>query len=173
MRAFRLDETARLDCRLLRDGACTLICDLELFDRRQRELEALGYRVHVLDASDADALVAGFATALRFEHNYGYTPTKLNMDALTDAFRDLSFDDAEGHVLALRRFDLAVVRNADRAKLLVEVIEKASRDWLVFGGRLIALLQSQDPKLAVARLDEEELDAVQRRVSDAAEVSAS
>ena len=84
---------------------------------------------------------------LKFKEQFGYDEWTGNLDALNDAFRCLDTDPETGLVLCFLRYDLLKAENPQLADGVLDMIERNSRDHLLFGRRLLALVQSDDPRI--------------------------
>lgn len=150
MATFRDDpaDFQRLDFALLQNGPVALYCSAHVLAEDVAWLARDGYAIDVLDASawrtPADAH-DDLARTLAFPGYYGR-----NLAALNDCLGDLPVPDGSGRAVVARRFDVAVSRLGAFAQEFVDVFATASRRQLLFGRRLVALLQSDDPRLALA-----------------------
>jgi len=147
MTPFSENDTDRLDWKLLQDGAVTLYWRREIFDRDTTWLSDYGYRVHVIDCTDADGFRHEITRVLRFKENYGYEPWTGNLNALNDAFRDLDFNAVAGVAFAFARYDNLVEADPDTSQAILDIVESSSRDHLLMGHRLLALVQTDNPRL--------------------------
>lgn len=103
------------------------------------------YKIDRLDCSgwhDTETAHTALAEALGFPDYYGR-----NLDALNDCMRDLEVPDDSGRVIVLERFDVPAGAISDFAYVVLDIIASIARDKLLFGRRLLALVQSNDPKL--------------------------
>jgi hypothetical protein len=148
MAIFR-DEPDRwqdLDFRLLRTGAVTLYYDRRVLDEDVAWLAARGYQLDVLDGScwlTEGAAHASLASVLQFPDYYG-----CNLNAFNDCLRDLDIPFAGGRVLVLDHYDVPAVAIRPFAAALLDMIATTARHELLFGRRLLALVRSDDPRLA-------------------------
>lgn len=146
MGTFRGEDYQRLDWALLQNGAVTLYYRIELLDDDIDWLVRHGYRVHQFDCSDwrgEDAFHDAVSSALGFPDYYGR-----NVAALNDCLSDLDIPEETGCALVFRRFDKFAAIDPDFAQWVLEVIQQNSRRLSLWGKRLLALLQSDDPRLA-------------------------
>jgi hypothetical protein len=137
----------RLDWTLLQNGAISLDWQRSLFDRDVQWLEDHKYVINLIDCSDIDGFRSRMTCVLRFKENYGYEPWGGNLDALNDAFGDLDFDAAEGIAFCFTRIDLLAAGDPDLVQTVLDLIESHSSNYLLFGCRLLALVQSDDGKI--------------------------
>lgn len=149
MSAFRDGERDRLDFQLLQVSPVALYFKREVLEEDLRWLAANHYAIDRLDASSwltkEDALDA-LAAQLAFPDYFGR-----NLDALNDCLRDLDVPDAGGRCVVFERYDAAVkTLGAELAWQLLDIFAGQARAHLLFGKRLLVLLQSDDPQLAFA-----------------------
>ena len=85
--------------------------------------------------------------ALGFSKNFGYEPWTGNLNALNDAFGCLDFDSHAGIVFAFNRIDLLAATDRDWAQGVLNLIECHSRQYMLFGDRLLGLAQSDDAEI--------------------------
>ena len=70
-----------------------------------------------------------------------------NLDALNDCLSDLEIPEDSGWVLVLRRYDHFSERNPEVAWTVLDIVQRNSHIFLLFGRRLLALIQSNDPQI--------------------------
>lgn len=144
---MRMDERD-LDITLLRDGPVALYFKREKFEAAVGWFDAHGYAVKRLECATWDseeAMHAALARALDFPDYYGG-----NWNALNDCLGDLEEPLTSGLLVAFDRFDAFAQRLPVPAHTLLDLLAQHSRRELVFGGKLIALAQSDDPQLALS-----------------------
>ncbi|MCE9580349.1 MAG: hypothetical protein K8W52_44940 [Deltaproteobacteria bacterium] len=151
MAAFTDDDRGALDFELLRDGATTLYRRRTRFEAAIDALAALGYVVHRIDAATREEFERGMTRALDFEGQFGYAPWTGSLDALVDAFRGVAFA-GRGVVFAFLRLDALHAVEPALARGTLDILEGASRDYLLYGLRLIGLVQTDDPDLDLGAL---------------------
>lgn len=150
MAAFRDDpaDLNRLDYRLLLNGAVHLYHRPEVLAEDLAWFRAHAYEVYSCDCSrwqsEAD-LHDDIARTLAFFDGYGR-----NLDALNDSLGDLAVPDDGGVVFHLAHFDCFAAQYPRVAWALLDIIADNSRRFLLRGRRLLALVQSDDPRLEVA-----------------------
>jgi hypothetical protein len=150
MATFTEDDQNRLDWRLLRDGAVTLYFRRSFFDQDAAWLKDNGYAVHVIDCTESSRFDWEMTRAFKFKENFGYEPWTGNLDALNDAFRCLDFDSLTGIALCFVRFDALFAKDSRLANGVLDVVECRSRENLLVGNRLLALVQSNEPFIQIA-----------------------
>lgn len=147
--AFDLDAdtTHPTDFLLLRNGGLALYRQQTTLDEEQRALIALGYAITRLYASgwDESGLHDSFATDLGFPEYYGR-----NLDALADCLYDVAHGDygwstdATGLAVRLDGFGTFAGREPDLVEATASVMARATNAALLFGHRLLWLLQVDD-----------------------------
>jgi hypothetical protein len=117
------------------------------------QLKELGYDIVSVDASGwhiQGALHSDIAAALDFPEYYGR-----NLNALRDCLRDVAEcsygarEDAAGLVLTISRFDVLATHDLGAAEGVLDAFTDAARTALLFGHRMLLLLQSDDPELEI------------------------
>jgi hypothetical protein len=137
--------------RLLTNTSVTLFWRRQLLDETIGWLVDQRYQVVVVDASGWSSesdLHREMATALSFPEYYGR-----NLDALNDCMRDVVAHeygwapDATGLVLAFTRYDGFATACPRSAQAVLDIMASHSRSAALVGGRLICLVQSNDPQI--------------------------
>jgi hypothetical protein len=145
MPPFRPDEFGRIDYQLMQNSPVALYHSPAILGEHAAELEALGYRCPALEARGWDTeerLHDDFARVLDFPDYYGR-----NLDALNDCLWDLPYDGRTGIGLVITGYDTFAARFPRVAWDVLDIIGHNSRDALLVGNRLLALVQSDDPRL--------------------------
>lgn len=158
MASFDPDDDVHQDpaYRLLMNTPVTLFWRHEVLASAIEQLTSRGYQIVTLDASswltDAD-LHQSVATALGFPGYYGR-----NFDALDDCLGDVAerrygwLPGACGLVLVLTGYDKFSRTSPRTAQILLDTVASQSRSASLFGGRLICLVQSDDPAISFSPL---------------------
>jgi RNAse (barnase) inhibitor barstar len=140
------DETVRLDYRILQNGAVCLYFRPHILQEDIDWLRQQTYDVHELDCarwtSEAEFHTA-VSESLSFPDWYGR-----NLHAFNDSLSDIVVPDEGGTALVFQRFDLFAARDPTAAWHILDIIEVNSRRFSLFGKRLIALVQSDDPAIS-------------------------
>jgi RNAse (barnase) inhibitor barstar len=147
--AERLDPQ-RLDMRLLQNGAIALYHKNPVLSEDAAWFESAGYTSYVLDAARwiTPADFHGEAKrVLGFPDYYAG-----NLAAWIDCLGDLAIPDDGGVVIQLRHFDAFARAQPQLAQTILDSIESTSRKALIFGRRLLALVQSDDPRVRFERV---------------------
>lgn len=143
--AFHLDEelTHPLDFLLLQNGPVVLVGDDP--EPLLGGLARLGYDIVEFDAgswSGTEEMHQDVAARLNFPDYYGH-----NLAALRDCLRDVATGEygwspaATGLAVSLRHFDALQGRRADTAHALLDAATSNARYGMLFGHRLLWLLE--------------------------------
>ena len=138
------EQYNRLDWCLLQNGSVTLYLRPEFLAEDAAWLEAQGYRVDAFDCSawTSERLMhEALSEGLDFPNYYGR-----NLDAFNDCLGRLEVPEESGRVLIFRRYDLFAARFPRVAWPVLDILECQSRFLLLFGRRLLTLVQSDDPE---------------------------
>lgn len=146
MAVFRDEDLDRLDWRLLQNGAIVLYFRRAVLAEDSAWLRDRGYDVRTLDCaawqSESD-FHRQVAAALDFPGYYGH-----NLDAFNDCLGDVRVPDEGGVAIAFLRYDHFVAAGGGAAQAVLDIIASNARRHLLFGRRLLALVQSDDPRTA-------------------------
>lgn len=93
-----------------------------------------------------------FSEILQWEEQFGYGPWTGNLDAFEDGMRDFPTDENAKAALILLGFDHHVKRDERAAIALLDILEVQSRNCLLRGTRLLALIQTEDPNFFTPEL---------------------
>ena len=140
----------RLDVRLLQNGAIALYHKHSVLASDLAWLQQAGYRVHTLDAAPWKTSADFHREAKRvlgLPEYYG-----ANLAAWIDCLGDLEVPVDGGIALELRHFDAFARVEPRFAHTILDSIESTSRRFLVTGQRLLALVQSDDPRIRFERV---------------------
>jgi hypothetical protein len=147
----RETDTDRADWPLLQNGAINLFWKQELFEEARRALEGLNYEILMVDCrSGWQTFQDQISTALKWREQFGYAPWNGNLDAFNDGLRDFPFGPSKQSALALRGFHVLVEEARDRADTVLDMLEYAARDHLLWSNVLIVLVQTDDPRYQCA-----------------------
>jgi RNAse (barnase) inhibitor barstar len=140
----------RLDVQLLQSSAVTLYHKQSVLAQDLSWLQQAGYRAYNLDAaawkSPADFHVAAKRELALPDHYTG------NLASWIDCLGDLDVPRDGGVVLQVRHFDVFARVEPRFAHTLLDSIESASRRFLLMERRLLALVQSDDPRIRFERI---------------------
>jgi hypothetical protein len=147
---FHPGDRDRLDFRLLESGAVALYHKKPVLETHLAWLKQEGWRVYGFDCSrweGAESMHADFKRVLAFPEHY-----RASLASLVDALAELEVPSPGGAALQLVRYDLFAARDRSLAQTLLDVIETTSRTFLLTGRKLLALAQSDDPRLTFERV---------------------
>lgn len=139
-------ELGRLDWQLLQNGPVTLYLRRAVLDPDVAWLGEHAYTVVEFDCfawADDEDMHEALAETLSFPAYYGK-----NLDALNDCLTDLHVPAESGLVLVFLRFDAFASRQRKVAQALLDILANGARRSLLFGRRLLVLVQSDDPRIA-------------------------
>lgn len=140
-----------LDFRLMQNTVVNLFFDADVLSGVTDWLADHGYKIVSVDTAawrDEDDIHDDLAAALDFPDYYGR-----NFNALRDCLSDVATGDygsdlaATGFVLVLRRYDRFARREPRIAHYLLETFAREARYGLLFGHRMMCLVQSDDDYL--------------------------
>jgi RNAse (barnase) inhibitor barstar len=155
MAIFTSDEAneQHRDCAILRDGGVALYWRPEALKTDLNWLESNGYNIIEFDASrwnSAEQMHDSLRSALSFPYYYGR-----NLDALDECMcDDVAVPDTGGVALVFNHYDhfASLDRAGDPnekplAESVLRILARAVRYHMLFGRRLLILLQSDDPRI--------------------------
>ena len=148
MTAFGTDENEwqRLDLRLLQNSPVALYFRSEILSEDTAWLRNEGYLIDEFDCTkwhtESD-FHNDAAARLAFPDYYGH-----NLNAFNDCITDLDVPNDGGRAIVFRRFDLFAQREPHVAQDILDIMTSASWHSLLFGRRLLTLVQSDDPRIA-------------------------
>lgn len=140
----------RIDWRLLQNGSISLHYRPEVLVGNAEWLAAHGYQLDEFDCTRWDSvetMIRELSDNLNLEECYS-----LNLDALNDGLSEMEIPEESGRVLIFRRYDYFAAKFPKQAWDLLDIIETEARMLLLFGRRLITLLQSDDPRIDFERV---------------------
>ena len=140
----------RLDVRLLQSGAIALYHKHAVLAHDVAWFQQAGYRVYTLDAARWSSSSDFHDDAKRELALPDYYAG--NLAAWIDCLGDLEIPDEGGVAIQIRHFDAFARLEAQFAHTILDSIESASRRFLIFGRRLVALVQSDDPRIRFERV---------------------
>jgi len=139
------DEWQRLDFKILREGSICLYFQNSVLEESISWFERNGYELDEFETSKwetEELMHEDFAATLSFPDYYGK-----NLDALNDCMSDVEIPFDSGRVMVFRGYDTFNSRFSDTAQTFLEIFDEASRSRMVFGERLVGLVQSNDPMI--------------------------
>jgi hypothetical protein len=153
--AFHLDDETRhpADLQLMQNGHVLLFRRAGVLRSTVESLQLLGYRVVELDAASwrtTSDMHLDVAAQLGFPSYYGR-----NMHALNDCLRDVATYEYTaqpadaGFALVLTGFGTYAKAEPEDAQVVADIFASAARRGLLFGHRMLFLLQVEDPSFAL------------------------
>jgi Barstar (barnase inhibitor) len=135
---------------LMHNGPVNLFQSEDVLNDCIKDLEELKYSVHVVETIDLSVpkLIRALASTLDFPD---FFTGNGSLDAFNDCMKDVihgeygwnSIDDA-GLVIVLRHFDNFTNSNPQKAQMLIDILADCSRSAMLWGNRVIILLQVED-----------------------------
>ena len=150
MATFSQGDFERPDIRLLQNSFVTLYFRPQSLVEEIALLKELGYEVAQFDASlwkSENDFYDAISQGLKFPNYFGR-----NLNALNDCLHDIEISNEAGLVVSISNFDLFNAKFRDFASAILDIIATNGRLHLLFGKRLICLVQSGDPKISFAEL---------------------
>lgn len=158
MAAFRASDENTFDYTVIRDGGVTIYLNLHYLEEDLQWLRERNYRIHKLDCADwisENAMHESMKSKLAFPDYYG-----MNFDALNDVINDINVPNDGGTALVLLSFDQYADGPAtslsgsgiDQANILLNVLSRASHNFLLTGRRLLTMVQSNNLTMHYERL---------------------
>ena len=152
------DDWQRLDWNILRDGGIQLYWRREYLIEDEKWLADHDYDVYEFSCEtwlSQETMFSDFARILCLPEWFGR-----NFDALDDCIADLPLSESRGAVMVLTGFEVYAAgcgsvpmqRVRTEAECILDIIARASHFHLLNGKRLIALVQTNDPKLRFGAL---------------------
>lgn len=143
-------EVERVDWKLLEHGAVTLYHKGSVLSADLAWLRQHGYVISEMEAvswrEPAD-FHAEARRALAFPSYYAN-----NLASWVDCLAELAVPDDGGMAIVFRRFDGFAKAQPQLAQTILDSIESTSRRFLLTGRRLMALVQSDDPRIRFERV---------------------
>jgi RNAse (barnase) inhibitor barstar len=143
-------EVERLDWKLLERGAVALYYKGAVLSQDLAWLRREQYVVHELDAatwSEPAHFHDAVRSALGFPAYYGR-----NLASWIDCVAELPVPDDGGMALVFRHYDAFAKAQPQLAQTVLDSLETTSRRFLLTGRRLLALVQSDDPRIRFERV---------------------
>ncbi len=135
----------RPDWPLLEWGAVNLFWKPAVLLAVQEQLQGIGYKIDRVTCRDGEsAFREQISDALNWSGQFGYRPWTGNLNALTDGFRDYPFGPEGRGALILDGFHVLAQSDNEYAHAILDIIELASRDHLLYGKTLIGFVKTDD-----------------------------
>jgi hypothetical protein len=139
-----------LDWRLLERGAIALYHRPSILSADVAWFRQQGYVVRELDAAtwtSTEAFHADAQGALGFPDYYAR-----NLASWIECIAELEVPDDGGTVVVIRRYEVFAKAQPLLAQTILDSLESTSRRFLLTGRRLLALVQSNDPRIRFERV---------------------
>ena len=142
---LRSTEWGQNEIELMANSSVTFFWQPEILRRTSDQLEELGYEVKILDASHGwHRFRLQISDLLNWESQFGYAAWTGVLPALNDGLGGYPFPQSGKAALVVTGFQ-ELVRTDERSSLSVlDLLEIHSRNFLLFGQRLIVLVQTDD-----------------------------
>ncbi len=141
---FLQGETERFDWPLLQNGAINLYRGMELYDSAIESLSELKYYIIRVRFETLDKFTNDVSDALKWKKQFGYSPWTGNLNGLNDGLSGEPFESANDSAICIENFDALVRADESLSNALLEMVERHSRNYLLFGKRLIGMIQTND-----------------------------
>ncbi len=141
---FKDDDLERADWELLRHGAVTLFWKPDVYQKQISSLKELGYNVLDLNYENIGKFHTDVSSALKWKEQFGYAPWTGSLDALNDGLRGEPIDSSKDTAFCIRNFHKCVKDEPKWSKIFLDVLASNSRDYLLYGCRLVVLIQTDD-----------------------------
>jgi len=131
---------------LFQNGAVVLFMKSEPLQEAIARLKSGGYRVHEVNCSqfeEESTFLGMIVDTLGIPKYEGGT----GRDGFNDFVWQLEFENCTGVVLVLHRFDIVHKRKHDLAVAILDILAENQRHHMLFGNRLLTLVQSNNPRL--------------------------
>src|SRR5688572_8925771 len=112
---------------------------------RPRRMFGVSAIVFQIECRENAQFIGELGEELGWATLFGYAPWSGNLDALTDAFHQLSREGDEQLALCLASYNALADQDPHFARGVLDVIERGSRSHLLSGRKLVALIQTNDP----------------------------
>lgn len=144
------EEPQRLDWKLLERGAVSLYYRSSVLSADVGWFKQAQYVVHELNATTWNTS-ADFHTDVQRVLGFPDYYAK-NLASWVDCLPELPVPDEGGMLLVFRRYDVFAKAEPQLAQTILDSLESTSRRFLLTGRRLIALVQSDDPRIRFERV---------------------
>jgi hypothetical protein len=136
-------EQNALDWRILQNGPVALFHKAAVLDEAIAWFTRRGYTVATADCG-SDPSKQGVLDAITGALGF---PAGANLDGFDDYCWQLEVPDEGGFALALLHYDRVVSADRQLAETLLDILARSAWHKLLFGRRLICLVQSDSPSL--------------------------
>jgi hypothetical protein len=141
---FNLENRDRADWSLLQNGPVNLFWRMAGFEAAITSLAQLNYHIIRLRFTDPTQFQLDVSTALKWREQFSYEPWTGDLNALEDGFSGEPFNTANDSAVCIGNFDVLHASDRQLSFHLLDIIERQSRNYLLFSKRLIGLIQTND-----------------------------
>jgi hypothetical protein len=153
MAIFTVGDENALDYVAIRDGGILVYRNLNYLEENIQWLGDRGYRIHRFDCSawiSDEAMHKSLRDELSFPDYYGN-----NFNALDEVIADLEVPEDGGVALVFLAYDAyadgpgtsLTGTGVDQAKIVLDILSRASHSFLLTGKRFLVMVQSNDPAM--------------------------
>ena len=142
----------RADWPFIRECAVTLFWRKDLFSKAKTDVRTLGYEVLEVVCDSPDQVIKRISDGLNWSEQFGYEPWTGNLNALDEGLAGAPFPESSCFALCFEGYHQLVDHDRSFAIGLLDVVETQSRNHLVDGRRLIALVQTDDGSFETEKL---------------------
>ncbi|GHO60494.1 barstar family protein [Ktedonobacter robiniae] len=144
--AEEIDHASRLDRQLLQHGPIALYFQWRILEEATEWFSQQNYEVVTFDCRQwrsPEDFFTDVSQRLRFPEYFGR-----NLDAFNDCLSEIDLPQKQGTVLVFLRFETFTARHPQFAWTVLDIIATNAYRFLLDSYQLIALVQSDDPKLS-------------------------
>jgi RNAse (barnase) inhibitor barstar len=134
-----------LEERLLQNGCVVLYFNPFVMEAHSSQLVASGWEfreIYIAQEGTWNEFCDSVSIALEFPEYFGR-----NLNALRDCLCDIAAPANGKLAIGLECFDLLAHNEPDKAQAVLDIFAEMERGYLMRGGRILFLIQSNDPDL--------------------------
>jgi len=141
-----LQRPDQLDWKILQNGAISLYFDRKVLHEACTWFRNHGYQLYLFDCTQWKTLENFYKAAKDILNLPEYCGG--NLDSFRDCLWSIDIPQESGAVMVFTGLETFYRRWQDFSFELLDILEKQSRDFLLFGRRFIVLIQSNHPNLS-------------------------
>lgn len=150
MVAFNKDDYQRLDLQILKNGAISLFFDQHILDEACAWFRQQAYQIDIFDASIWQSAYDFYDD---IHSKLGLVgPPESGLDALNDNLVELDIPYESGRLLVFQHFERFARKDKQFAWHVLDILQHTSRKCSLYGYRLIAFVQVDDPQMTFERV---------------------
>jgi hypothetical protein len=141
--SFTEQETE--DLQLFQNGGVVLFYQQAILDGATDNLTSNGYQVHKIDCqqhTDKEAVLFAIVDSLKIPRCQG-----IGLDGFNDFMSEIDFDGCTGVVVVLKAFHQFRQAFPECVFHILDIMAVNHRWHMLFGNRLLTLVQSDDPRI--------------------------